>query len=175
MSGFFRGFDDEAASWNVPNPVEWMTSKDSSSFSTLSSKQREASLRMTVDQEASSTPQQQQSRQDDVVQDVGMVVPRDAEQRNDDDDSLQEERDIFDKAREYLRPTRFFRLVIQLYAQRKMSVFFLVHFAATMVIWCHFALIKFEQQAEAVPVGANRYWLKRLAPPLEFGKSCECC
>eukprot|EP00536_Pseudo-nitzschia_multiseries_P001387 jgi/Psemu1/181111/e_gw1.18.42.1 len=33
----------------------------------------------------------------------------------------------------------------------------------------HFALIKFEEQAGKVPEGANRYWLKRLVPPIEFG------
>ena len=30
-------------------------------------------------------------------------------------------------------------------------------------------MIKFEAQAAKVPEGANRYWWKRLAPPLEFG------
>lgn len=30
-------------------------------------------------------------------------------------------------------------------------------------------MIKFNEQAGNVPEGANRYWLKRLAPPLEFG------
>jgi hypothetical protein len=43
-----------------------------------------------------------------------------------------------------------------------MNVFFFVHFFATIVIWTHFALIKFEQQGEKVPEGAPRYWLKRV-------------
>ena len=33
----------------------------------------------------------------------------------------------------------------------------------------HFALIKFQAQADTVPEGAPRYWAKRLIPPLEFG------
>ena len=33
----------------------------------------------------------------------------------------------------------------------------------------HFALIKFQQQENAVPEGAPRYWAKRLIPPIEFG------
>jgi len=33
----------------------------------------------------------------------------------------------------------------------------------------HFALIKFQEQEEKVPEGSNRYWWKRIAPPLEFG------
>ena len=33
----------------------------------------------------------------------------------------------------------------------------------------HFFLIKFQEQEGAVPPEAHRYWLKRLAPPLEFG------
>ncbi len=33
----------------------------------------------------------------------------------------------------------------------------------------HFALIKFQQQENAVPEGAPRYWAKRLVPPIEFG------
>ena len=180
MSGFFQGFEDEAGSWNVPNPVEWMTTGSS-----FSSKLPNKDETLQMDQEASSTPTQQARQEDDaVVEDVGMVrdEERTAHAADDDDSSLQAERDIFQKAREYLRPSRFFRFWIQLYAQRKMTVFFLVHFFATMVVWAHFALIKFEQQAEAVPVGAHRYWLKRLAPPLEFGEStalvrkerCDC-
>eukprot|EP00985_Skeletonema_marinoi_P000624 scaffold224_cov108-Skeletonema_marinoi.AAC.22 len=35
--------------------------------------------------------------------------------------------------------------------------------------YAHFALIKFQQQENAVPEGAPRYWAKRLVPPIEFG------
>ena len=79
------------------------------------------------------------------------------------------DRAVFEKARNLLNPSRFFRWIIYLYAQRKMNIFFFIHFASTIVIWIHFALIKFEQQADKVPEGAHRYWLKRLVPPIEFG------
>jgi NAD(P)H-flavin reductase len=81
----------------------------------------------------------------------------------------QDDRAVFEKARKLLNPSRFFRWIICLYAQRKMNIFFLIHFTSTIVIWMHFALIKFEQQADKVPHGAHRYWLKRLVPPIEFG------
>lgn len=81
----------------------------------------------------------------------------------------QEEVSVFDKAREYLRPSFFFRWVISMYAQRKMVVFFLIHMMSTLVIWAHFAMIKFDQQMEAVPDTANKAWLKRLVPTIEFG------
>lgn len=84
-------------------------------------------------------------------------------------DSSQDDRAVFEKARNLLNPSRFFRWVTYLYAQRKMNIFFFIHFTSTIVIWIHFALIKFEQQADKVPEGAHRYWLKRLVPPIEFG------
>lgn len=84
-------------------------------------------------------------------------------------DLRHDERAVFEKARNLLNPSRFFRWVICVYAQRKMNIFFFIHFASTIIIWIHFALIKFEQQAEKVPEDAHRYWLKRLVPPIEFG------
>ena len=81
----------------------------------------------------------------------------------------QDDKAIFKKARNHLNPSRFFRWITYLYAQRKMNIFFFIHFASTIVIWMHFAFIKFEQQADKVPEGAHRYWLKRLVPPIEFG------
>jgi Ferric reductase like transmembrane component len=89
------------------------------------------------------------------------------------DDSNDEEKlqdlVIFQKARQYLRPSFFFRWVISLYAQRKMVVFFLIHLMSTLVIWAHFAMIKFQQQKENVPETANQYMLKRIIPTIEFG------
>jgi hypothetical protein len=173
MASFFHGLDDEAASWNVPNPIEWMTTGSNSrnsSFSSITSKQNqeEASISPPKDRETTSVPRSHQ----DVTKDEDVALDTECSRTADDSShsTLEEEREIFHKAREYLHPSFFFRFIIQLYAQRKMNVFFLVHFMSTMVIWAHFALIKFEEQAEAVPVGANRYWLKRMAPTLEFGK-----
>jgi hypothetical protein len=51
------------------------------------------------------------------------------------DGKREEGRYIFEKAREYLNPGRFFRLVVRLYAERKLLVFFWIHFVSTMVIW----------------------------------------
>lgn len=53
--------------------------------------------------------------------------------------------------------------------ERKGLLFFLLHFVVTMVVWSHFFLKKYEVQESKVPIGANRYWEKRLIPPLEFG------
>jgi hypothetical protein len=82
----------------------------------------------------------------------------------------QEERDFFRKARNCLDPGGLFRLIVHFYAERKMIIFFWIHFASTLIIWFHFGLIKWEQQKESVPEGAPRYWWKRVAPSLEFGR-----
>lgn len=42
---------------------------------------------------------------------------------------------LFIKARKLLNPGIFFRWVIHLYAERKMIVFFGIHFVSTMIIW----------------------------------------
>jgi hypothetical protein len=51
------------------------------------------------------------------------------------DDKREEGRRIFEKASQYVNPGRFFRLVVHLYAERKLLVFFWIHFVSTMVIW----------------------------------------
>ncbi len=80
-----------------------------------------------------------------------------------------ETREGFEKARNHLNPSRFFRWIIQSYAERKMNTLFLIHFVSTVVVWMHFAFIKFEQQADKLLEGAHRHRLKRLIPPIEFG------
>ena len=61
---------------------------------------------------------------------------------------MQEERVIFEKARQFLKPGPFFRFVTYLYAERKLVVFFLIHFMCTMIIWgescCESSLKKLE-------------------------------
>jgi len=47
---------------------------------------------------------------------------------------------LFNKAYEYLNPGCSFRRVVHLYAERKLLVFFLIHFACTMIIWCESVL-----------------------------------
>jgi hypothetical protein len=82
----------------------------------------------------------------------------------------EEERLFFQKARDCLAPGALFRYIIHFYTERKIVIFFWIHFATTLIIWFHFGLIKWEQQKEIVPEGAPRYWWKRIAPPLEFGR-----
>ena len=43
---------------------------------------------------------------------------------------------LFSKAKQYLSPGPAFRSVIRLYAERKLLVFFMMHFMATIIIWC---------------------------------------
>ncbi|CAB9518019.1 generating NADPH oxidase heavy chain subunit [Seminavis robusta] len=81
----------------------------------------------------------------------------------------QTERDIFEKARQYLSPGPIVRYMIYLYGERKLLTFFCAHFMCSMVIFAHFFLIKFDQKAAAVPEGAPFYWWKRIVPPIEFG------
>jgi hypothetical protein len=50
--------------------------------------------------------------------------------------SIDSERVIFNAAQRLLKPGAFYRYVIHLYAERKLLVFFSIHFIATMIIWC---------------------------------------
>ena len=76
---------------------------------------------------------------------------------------------IFDDAKAFVNFTPLFRFATWLYSERKMILLACAHFVATMVVWAHFALIKFQEQEGKVPEGAPRYWAKRIVPPLEFG------
>jgi len=87
----------------------------------------------------------------------------------DNEDGGGSDRSVFRQARRYIKTGWPFRVVTSLYSERKLLVMFLIHFVATMVIWGHFALIKYQEQEEKVPPDANRYWWKVLAPTLEFG------
>mmetsp|Transcript_27327 Transcript_27327/g.49639 ORF Transcript_27327/g.49639 Transcript_27327/m.49639 type:complete len:893 (-) Transcript_27327:132-2810(-) len=86
-----------------------------------------------------------------------------------DEDMSGHEQSIFRTARKYIKTGRFFRPAMYLYAERKLILTFIVHFVCTMIIWCHFALVKFREQEGKVPLVANRYWLKVVVPSLEFG------
>ena len=50
----------------------------------------------------------------------------------------EEERAVFQKARQYLLPGPFYRAIVHLYAERKLLVFFCIHFVSTMVVWGKF-------------------------------------
>jgi predicted ferric reductase len=60
-------------------------------------------------------------------------------------------------------------LANKLYEDRRLVIFVLIHFIATMVIWGHFFYNKFRVQEAKVPLKAPHYWGKRMIPPLEFG------
>lgn len=81
----------------------------------------------------------------------------------------QAQRNIFENARLFLSPGPVLRYAIYLFGERKLFTFFCVHLTCTMVVFAHFFLIKFDQKAAGVPVGAPHYWWKRIVPPLEFG------
>mmetsp|Transcript_13063 Transcript_13063/g.29629 ORF Transcript_13063/g.29629 Transcript_13063/m.29629 type:complete len:860 (-) Transcript_13063:303-2882(-) len=81
----------------------------------------------------------------------------------------QETKMLFHRATQHIKPGPFYRWIVYLYGERKLWVFFLLHTVATLVIWTHFAMIKFDEQKNGVPDGAPFYWWKRLVPPVEFG------
>ena len=81
----------------------------------------------------------------------------------------EETKTLFRRAADFIQPSSLFRLIVHLYGERKLVVFFWLHFVATMAIWVHFGLIKWDEQRATVPDGAPNYWWKRIAPPLEFG------
>jgi hypothetical protein len=51
------------------------------------------------------------------------------------ENSEDSERDLFEKARQFLSPSAFYRVIVYLYAERKLMVFFWIHFVGTMVVW----------------------------------------
>ena len=53
-----------------------------------------------------------------------------------DEESVSEVKNLFHKARLILCPTKFYHQITYLYAERKLMVFFLVHFVSTMIVWC---------------------------------------
>mmetsp|Transcript_255 Transcript_255/g.620 ORF Transcript_255/g.620 Transcript_255/m.620 type:complete len:915 (+) Transcript_255:51-2795(+) len=92
---------------------------------------------------------------------------------NEQDDKVCEikenQRRVFTKAREYVQPGAFFKFIAGLYAERQLIVLYSLHFIATMVIWVHYTLLRFEEKKHAAVEGEARYWWKRTAPPLVFG------
>lgn len=159
MSSTFQSFEDEDINWGDPDPVKWDKANNSatSGFSSFSTKSRALLVSPQGRQDTESI--RRQTNVDRKDQDE-----RETTSRADSSFAsiIEEERNVFEKARKYLNPSRFFRCIISLYAQRKMNVVFLVHFTSTLIIWFHFAMIKFDEQTETVPEGAHRYWLKRL-------------
>jgi hypothetical protein len=46
-----------------------------------------------------------------------------------------DEKIVFEKARQYLRPGVLFRFVTYLYAERKLLTFLWIHFVCTLIVW----------------------------------------
>mmetsp|Transcript_30985 Transcript_30985/g.74535 ORF Transcript_30985/g.74535 Transcript_30985/m.74535 type:complete len:111 (-) Transcript_30985:3984-4316(-) len=55
----------------------------------------------------------------------------DTDSETDDDSTISDIRELFNKARHLLCPSAFYRQITYLYAERKLMVFFLVHFVST--------------------------------------------
>lgn len=165
MSSTFQSFEDKNLNWGDPEPVKWDKANKSvtSGFSSFSTRPRALPVSPQDRQDTGSI--RRQTNVDGKDQDERETTSRA-------DFSIasivEEERDVLERARKYSNPSRFFRCIISLYAQRKMNVVFLVHFTSTLIIWFHFAMIKFDEQAETVPEGAHRYWLKRLVSGISY-------
>jgi hypothetical protein len=57
------------------------------------------------------------------------------QQPDDHADGSQQDRALFQKARDHLNPGPFFRFVTYFYAERKIAVFLLIHAVCTLVVW----------------------------------------
>lgn len=59
----------------------------------------------------------------------------DSEEQHHTKTSLEQEKEIFHKARQYLKPGKVFRFFTYLFAERTLFTFFSVHCIATLVVW----------------------------------------
>ncbi|KAJ1428590.1 hypothetical protein B484DRAFT_396704 [Ochromonadaceae sp. CCMP2298] len=65
--------------------------------------------------------------------------------------------------------SRFASFVTGVYQDRQMVFMFCLHSLATLLVWQHFFLIKYNQKLIAVPIIAHRYNWKVFVPSVEFG------
>jgi hypothetical protein len=63
------------------------------------------------------------------------ISPQTSDSDDEFDDKCDSMRDLFKKSYEYIRPGPIFRFAVNFYAERKLFVFFWIHFVATMIIW----------------------------------------
>jgi hypothetical protein len=63
------------------------------------------------------------------------ISPQTSDSDDEFDDNCDSMRDLFKKSYEYIRPGPLFRFAVNFYAERKLFVFFWIHFVATMIIW----------------------------------------
>jgi predicted ferric reductase len=81
----------------------------------------------------------------------------------------EDERTVFEKAKEHMQPGCFFRFVTNIYTERKLFLFLWIHIVCTAVIWVHYGLVKYESETDSIQEDTSRYWLKRFVPPFIFG------
>jgi hypothetical protein len=58
-----------------------------------------------------------------------------AQQSDDYVNTSEQQRALFQKARDHLHPGPFFRFVTYFYAERKIALFLLIHAICTLVVW----------------------------------------
>ena len=78
-------------------------------------------------------------------------------------------REVIEDHTENAVKKKIFRIAAKIYSERKMFIAVAIHFFLTLIIWGHFAIIKFRTQDGNVPEIAPRYYWKIYAPTLEFG------
>jgi len=83
--------------------------------------------------------------------------------------SFETELGVDANAVDYLKPGLFFRKACVAYADRKIIILGWLHLVASVMIYAHFGLEKFNYLEEITPEDADRYWLRVLAPPLTYG------
>jgi hypothetical protein len=70
-----------------------------------------------------------------IDEDCADISPQTSDSDDEFDDTCDSMRDLFKKSYEYIRPGPFFRFAVNFYAERKLLVFFWIHFITTMIIW----------------------------------------
>jgi hypothetical protein len=63
------------------------------------------------------------------------ISPQTSASDDESDENCDSMRELFKKSYEYIKPGPFFRFVVNFYAERKLFVFFWIHFVTTMIIW----------------------------------------
>lgn len=76
---------------------------------------------------------------DDDLHQLTSISTEDTSSCSSDNDCAETVRSLFSKAYALLNPSRLFRAVTYLYAERKLLVFYWCHCIATLVIWSTFS------------------------------------
>ena len=78
-------------------------------------------------------------------------------------------KDLFCKAMECIHPSRFFRTIVRVYAERRFVLLWCLHSAATLIIATHFAIQKHAQKTDAIHISAPFRTANIWVPTIEFG------